>query len=108
DPVRGDRPADHAGDAGRARRPVVRADLDGDGDVRSAGPIGVRVSGGGGDGVVRGGGGALVAAAGDLIRGGRAGRRRRGREGGGAVAAGDVHRDRRGAPCAARIAGRGG
>ncbi len=56
DPVRGDRPADHAGDAEPARGPVVRADLDGDGDVRSTGTIGVRVSGVGGDGVVPWGG----------------------------------------------------
>ena len=34
DPIRGDRPPDHAGDAGRPRRPLVRADLDGDGDLR--------------------------------------------------------------------------
>ena len=55
DPVRGDRPADHAGDAERARQPLVRTDLDGAGDVPSTGAIGLRVSGGGGVGVVSGG-----------------------------------------------------
>ena len=40
------------GTRGESGRPVVRADLDGDGDVQSAGTVGVRVSGGGGDGVV--------------------------------------------------------
>ena len=53
DPVRGDRPADHAGDAERGGQPLVRADLDGDRDVRSARSFGVRVPGGGGRGVVR-------------------------------------------------------
>ena len=53
DPVRGDRPADHAGDAERGGEPVVRADLDGDRDVRPARSFGVRVPGGGGRGVVR-------------------------------------------------------
>ncbi len=67
DPVRGDRPTDHAGDAERAGKPLVRTDLDGDRDVQSAGAIGVRVSGGGGRGVVRRGRGAVVAAARDLI-----------------------------------------
>jgi hypothetical protein len=55
DPVRGHRPADHAEDAGGARRPVVRADLDGDGDVQSTGTVGGRVSEGRGSGVVPGG-----------------------------------------------------
>ena len=55
DPVRGDRPPDHAGDAERARQPLVRTDLDGAGDVPSTRAIGVRVSGGGGVGVVSGG-----------------------------------------------------
>ena len=41
DPIRGDRPPDHAGDAERPRRPLVRADLDGDGDLRPTRAIGV-------------------------------------------------------------------
>ena len=60
DPVRGDRPADHAGDAGRGGQPVVRADLDGDRDMRAAGSFGVLVPGGGGGGLVRGGRGAVA------------------------------------------------
>ena len=55
DPVRGDRSPDHAGDAERARQPLVRTDLDGVGDVPSTGAIGLRVSGGGRVGVVSGG-----------------------------------------------------
>src|SRR4051812_48520531 len=53
DPVRGARPGGDAGDPERDGEPVVRTDLDGDRDVRSAGPFGVRLPGGGGRGVVR-------------------------------------------------------
>jgi transposase len=73
--------AGHARDAGRARRPVVRADPDGEGDVQPAGAVGVGGSGGGGDGVARRGGGAVVAAARGLIRDEGTGRRSRGMQG---------------------------
>ena len=71
DPVRGDRPADHAGDAERGGEPLVRADLDGDRDVRSARSFGVRVPGGGGRGVVRWGRGAVAVTRRLRGRGGR-------------------------------------
>ena len=37
DPLRGDRPAHHAGDAERGGAALVRADLDGDSDMHAAG-----------------------------------------------------------------------
>ena len=43
DPIRGDRPAHHPGDAERERPPVVRADLDGDRHLRPAGSRGLSV-----------------------------------------------------------------
>src|SRR5262249_386113 len=53
DPVRGARPGGDAGDAERGGGSVVRADLDGGGDVRPARAFGVRVPAVGSRGVVR-------------------------------------------------------
>ena len=61
DPVRGDRPAHHAGDAKRDGAALVRADLDGDGDVCAAGTQRVRLPERGGEVVLRGRGGPVAA-----------------------------------------------
>jgi hypothetical protein len=69
DPVRGARPGGDAGDAERGGQSLVRADRDGDRDVRSARALGVRGSGGGGRGVVRWDGCAVAATRGLKGRG---------------------------------------
>src|SRR5262249_18040659 len=60
DPLRGDRPAHHAGDAQRGGQPLVRADLERDRDVRAARQERVGVSGGGGAGLLHGRRGAVA------------------------------------------------